>query len=229
MRQADLLTPPGRTLQLVTVVGEAELGGRWGKGYELSSGDWGRQLEPALSALPPGREVDAAPAFRSGPPAGALVEELKRRRATLVAIGGRDYRRLPGVLLGSVAVALLHDAPCSVFVARHDEGGPRSFRSVAVGYDGSPLAAAALATAAAIARRLDARASVVVAEGAEPPQAPGIAVVEDPRPPVEALRDAACDLLVLGSRGLHGVRALGSVSERVAGTSAASVLVVRDG
>lgn len=34
-------------------------------------------------------------------------------------------------------------------------------------------------------------------------------------------------LIVLGSRGLHGIRALGSVSERVAHRAPCSVLVVR--
>ena len=42
---------------------------------------------------------------------------------------------------------------------------------------------------------------------------------------VEASREA--DLLVVGSRGLHGVKALGSVSERVAHEARCSVLVVR--
>jgi nucleotide-binding universal stress UspA family protein len=42
---------------------------------------------------------------------------------------------------------------------------------------------------------------------------------------VEAAMDA--DLLVVGSRGLHGIKALGSVSERVAHEAKCSVLVVR--
>jgi nucleotide-binding universal stress UspA family protein len=47
--------------------------------------------------------------------------------------------------------------------------------------------------------------------------------------PVETLVTAsrAADLLVVGSRGLHGVRALGSVSERVAHQATCSVLVAR--
>jgi nucleotide-binding universal stress UspA family protein len=36
------------------------------------------------------------------------------------------------------------------------------------------------------------------------------------------------DLLVLGSRGLHGLKALGSVSERVAHRAECSTLIVRD-
>jgi len=39
---------------------------------------------------------------------------------------------------------------------------------------------------------------------------------------------AEADLVVVGSRGLHGLRALGSVSERVAHTASCSALVVRE-
>ena len=47
--------------------------------------------------------------------------------------------------------------------------------------------------------------------------------------PVSALLEAAetADLVVVGSRGLHGVKALGSVSERIAHRAKTSVLVVR--
>lgn len=47
--------------------------------------------------------------------------------------------------------------------------------------------------------------------------------------PVDALVHAAktADLVVVGSRGLHGMRALGSVSERVAFESLHSALVAR--
>jgi nucleotide-binding universal stress UspA family protein len=45
--------------------------------------------------------------------------------------------------------------------------------------------------------------------------------------PVDVLGSLRPDLLVLGSRGLRGLRSLGSVSERVAHGSDASVLVVR--
>ncbi|MGH3044059.1 MAG: universal stress protein, partial [Gaiellaceae bacterium] len=59
------------------------------------------------------------------------------------------------------------------------------------------------------------------------------AITEDARleegDPVGTLLSAAqnADLLIVGSRGLHGVRALGSVSERVAHKAPCSVLVVR--
>ena len=51
----------------------------------------------------------------------------------------------------------------------------------------------------------------------------------DVRGPVETLVEASAgaDLLVVGSRGVHGLCTLGSVSERVAHRAACSVLVVR--
>jgi nucleotide-binding universal stress UspA family protein len=54
--------------------------------------------------------------------------------------------------------------------------------------------------------------------------------VTDPGRPAEVLTDLSkeADLLVVGSRGLHGLRALGSVSERVGQRASSSVLVVRD-
>lgn len=54
--------------------------------------------------------------------------------------------------------------------------------------------------------------------------------VVDKRSPVDALVSASesADLVVVGSRGLHGLQALGSVSERIAHRAHSSVLVVRD-
>ena len=51
-----------------------------------------------------------------------------------------------------------------------------------------------------------------------------------PDEPATALVAAAADadLLVVGSRGLHGFNALGSVSERVAHNARCSVLIVRN-
>jgi nucleotide-binding universal stress UspA family protein len=45
---------------------------------------------------------------------------------------------------------------------------------------------------------------------------------------VAAARSQEAALLVMGSRGLGGVRALGSVSERVSHEAPCSVLVARD-
>jgi nucleotide-binding universal stress UspA family protein len=230
-RQASALMPPGHPLELVTVVREVALDDRWGRGYALSAGNWSHVFEPALEALGSARRVEAEPIFEAGPPAAALVAELRRRRATLVALGSPRHHRLPAVVNdlvhGSVVAHLLHEAPCSILIARADHGRSRPFRTMAAGFDASPEADIVLQTAEALAARVGARLTVVVANGAKPPGKTTAAVHEDVRAPVEALTSLSADLLVLGSRGLHGLHALGSVSERVAETSDTSVLVIR--
>ena len=64
----------------------------------------------------------------------------------------------------------------------------------------------------------------------EPLEGLSTGFITDPGHPVPVLTELSeeADLLVVGSRGLHGPRALGSVSERVAHRAASSVLVVRD-
>jgi nucleotide-binding universal stress UspA family protein len=51
----------------------------------------------------------------------------------------------------------------------------------------------------------------------------------DEREPLDALLAASqeSDVVVVGNRGLHGISALGSVSERLAHRAPSSVLVVR--
>lgn len=173
-----------------------------------------------------------------GPPGPMLLTEIGRREATLVAVGSHDHRRLSGILLGSVATQLLHDAPCSVLMARppNEERFPRT---VMVAADGSAESARAIEAALAIARRLGAELEAVVATGAGTVDAAAVRTSldrlggkdvplrEDGRAPVEALTGVGPDLLVIGSRGLQGLRSLGSVSERVAHEAECSVLVVR--
>ena len=73
----------------------------------------------------------------------------------------------------------------------------------------------------------------LAAQGGEPLDSGGLAQIDrlgwDRREPVAALVAASkkADLLVVGARGLHGMRALGSVSERVAHRAHCSVLVLR--
>ena len=174
-----------------------------------------------------------------GPPGPMVLAEIGRHEATLVAVGSHDHRRLTGILLGSVAAQLLHDAPCSVLMARSPQNGAFP-GTVMVAADGSPESARAVHAAAEIAHRLGAELEAVVATGGQADVkigavrsvldaagGPGIPLREDPEAPVEALTRLAPDLLVIGSRGLHGVRSLGSVSERVAHEARCSVLVVR--
>lgn len=165
-----------------------------------------------------------------------LRDEAARAGATLIAVGAHGGRRLIGAALGGVATMLLHDAPTSVLVAR-PPFDPVAFPSrVVVGFDGSDAALHALSIAAGLCEDTGRDLTVIIAthdvgidldelvHRAAPHQ-----VSVDRHRPVEALVDAAsrADLLVVGSRGVGGMRALGSVSERVAHRAASSVLVVR--
>jgi nucleotide-binding universal stress UspA family protein len=199
------------------------------------------QLRTALDAVRPllPASVPVETVVVEGPPGPMMLTELGRHRATLVAVGSHEHRRLPGILLGSVATQLLHEAPCAVLMARGSPGDGFPAR-VAVAADGSEESARALEAGARIAERCGATLEAVVATGggATPDAAavrsaldaasgPDTPLRMESDAPVDALSRLDPDLLVIGSRGLQGLRSLGSVSERVAHEARCSVLVVR--
>jgi nucleotide-binding universal stress UspA family protein len=152
-----------------------------------------------------------------GAPAASLLEEIDRDEDTLVAVGGSKLGRLLGIVEGSITSQMIHRAPCSVLVARPaSDGFPRR---IAVGVDGSVESAAAYAAARYLAERFDAALRTITDGEHE----------ENRLRPVEALTTGAedADLVVVGSRGLHGRHSLGSVSERVAHGASCSTLMVR--
>ena len=233
-RLAARVTAPDGVLTLATVADPA---------LALHAGWAGTALAEELRhdaerALARGA-AEAAPAHAAetllldGDPVDALLEELRLVDATLAVVGTHGLARAVGLALGSVATRLLHEAPCSVLVAREPHG-ERWPRSIVVGVDGSAESAAALAVARELAERFDATLRPVVAAGES-----DVDLVEAFRatPDLEKLHDKAVaelcalsadtDLLVLGSRGLKGLRALGSISERVAHGARCPVLVVR--
>jgi nucleotide-binding universal stress UspA family protein len=170
-----------------------------------------------------------------GRPEDALLHLVKEENATLVAIGSHGHRRPAGVAIGSVATRLLHDAPCSVLLARPPKDAAAFPRSIVAGVDGSSQSLQAAEAAAALGRTLRVPVTFLAATGRradvdpEGLQASGLDIVFSDSRPIPALLKAAADadLIVLGNRGLRGLRALGSVSERVAHRARTSVLVVR--
>jgi nucleotide-binding universal stress UspA family protein len=176
----------------------------------------------------------ARPRFVDGFVAAALLREAEHAHSTLIAIGTHGHHRLTEILIGGVAGELLHGAPCSVLLARPPAEPGRFPRSIVVGVEGSPCSEAALDAARQLATRFRVPLRVIAATGGDDVDPAGVyrrcpaAEVVDVRP-VEALTTAShdADLLVVGSRGLSGIRALGSVSERVAHRASCSVLVVR--
>jgi nucleotide-binding universal stress UspA family protein len=180
---------------------------------------------------------EAATRLVRGRPEDAVLQVAVEEGATLVAVGSHGLRRGAGVVVGSVATRMLHDALCSVLVARAPEE-PRLFPgSIVAGVDGSAQSLRAAAVATSLGQRLGAPITLLAArlEGsldidADRLDESGLEIVYRDAKPVPALLDAAAkaDLVVLGGRGLRGLRSLGSVSERVAHRARSSMLVVRD-
>jgi nucleotide-binding universal stress UspA family protein len=165
-------------------------------------------LERTKQELPP---VVPAVKIARGRAWEVLLGEIVDENHTLVAVGSHGAGRPKGILIGSTATELVHKAPCSVLVARTPLKQFPS--SIVVGVDGSKESAVADAVARDVAERFGAQ----------------LERHEDLPKPVEGLVEAAmeADLVVVGSRGLHGIKALGSVSERVAHGARCSVLIVR--
>lgn len=169
----------------------------------------------------------------NGPPKQALLDEADRYRATLIAVGTHERRRLSELLIGGVAVPLLHQATCSVLIARPAATEALFPLGIVVGVDGSPSSLAAFAVGEYLSARFDAPLRVVLARHGDVDvvhaelRAPQLEIVDGGA--VDVLVDASMssDLVIVGSRGLHGLSAVGSVSERVAHKARSSVLVVR--
>jgi nucleotide-binding universal stress UspA family protein len=198
------------------------------------------QRDAATEALKRAREdvALASPTGKTvrGRPADALISEVEREQHTLLVVGSHGGGRLAGFVMGSTATDVIHKAPCSVLVARRGSESDEFPNKVVVGVDGSPESAAAYAAARQLSERFNVELRPVVAHGGEAVDRRLVDPIierqreESPDEPVAALLAAAAgaDLLVVGSRGLHGLRALGSVSERVAHQAHSSVLIVRD-
>lgn len=181
--------------------------------------------------------------IRGGEVAG-LLGAVANLRADLVSVGAHGSSRAAGVIFGSVATAMAHHAPCSVLVAR-DAGDGLLMGPILLAGDGSAEALDAARTAGSIAARSGA-ALVNLSVGEEPDRAAGIAAeagelitehgsesvvrVEQGSPHrriVEVASEIGASLIIVGSRGRTGLKALGSVSERTAHRASCSVLIVR--
>lgn len=165
----------------------------------------------------------------------AVLAELEGRDATLAVVGLHERSRAVGIAVGSVATHVLHETPCSVLVVPEGDLAGSWPASITVALDGSVESAAAAAAAWELSSRLGAPVRAIAATG-RPGHADldlvrriAPAFEEHAARPVTALIEASegTDLVVVGNRGLRGLRALGSVSERVAHEAHCPVLVVR--
>jgi nucleotide-binding universal stress UspA family protein len=165
---------------------------------------------------------------------------------TLLALGAPMMRRRrAGLWIGGVTLEAVHYLPSSLLVAR--EMPLEAGEQVLLALDGTNDAPALTGIAAEVARRLERGLLVVHAVGVEDrsqrhyvegqldrlPRNLGAApeVVIEADPPSEAILRLADErqtsLIIMGSRRVGGIRALGSVSERIAHRAHCSVMVIR--
>jgi nucleotide-binding universal stress UspA family protein len=232
-RQAKVLAPRDAPIEVVSVVHLADAV-RTGLSAPRVADQLQREAEATLNRAAEILGDRARTRFVNGLATDALLREVERVDATALAIGTHGHRRATEIMIGGVAGELLHRAPCSVLLARAPTDATAFPGALVVGIDGSPASEAALAAAQDLALRFGARLRIVVASRGKNVdldrvslRAPLAERVDEH--PVKALVEASrsADLVVVGSRGLHGLRALGSVSERVAHQAACSVLVTR--
>ena len=201
-------------------------------------------LAEARHRIAPGIPVEArAPVAVS--PARGLTELAEDDDADLLVVG--SSRRAPSgrISLERTAGRLLQGAPCAVALAPADarESGP--FRDIAVAYDGSPEARAAVETGYALAARDRAAVTLLRALPAQAPDAAAeldavaqaapdgvepetVLLYGEPGSAIAAACDGSVDLLVCGSRGYGPLqRALiGSVSAALIENASHPVLVL---
>ena len=232
LRQANRLREPGGSVDVVTALelaSAAEAG--WGASVAANQLELEAQAaaDAARAAVP-----DAGCRVVQGRADQVLLTEAESIGATLLALGTHEISRPIGIAIGSVATMALHSAPCSVLIARRRPADEELPRRIVVGVDGSDESALAAAVAFRLGARFGVEVLPVAARGGKSFDlarvngiATGVRVEEGA--PVDALvrGPGEEDLLVVGSRGLHGARALGSVSERVAHKAPCSVLVIR--
>jgi len=237
-RQAALLQDPDGRLTLFSAWDIAPVIGGTGS-YVPYYYDEDLQRASAEKSLAAARDYVAAYTAATGKlvrgtAVAQLLEEIERDQDTLVAVGSSGLGRLLAIVEGSVATTIIHRSPCSVLVARPVKNGfPRR---IVVGVDGSVESAAAYAAARYLAERFDADLRALIAWGGKGVNERLVVAItegehdDDHEGPAAALTRAAedADLVVVGSRGLHGLSALGSVSERVAHTAACTALVIRE-
>ena len=212
-------------------------------------------LEAAISIA---RSLDVVPDSRvlSGDPSVTLIEFAEANGVDLITVGPDAGLLGAAIRIGRVAIHTLREARCSVLVARR--AGLDFPSRIACAVDGSEasvetaLAAAALAAATGAELRLvhvvpvfrghNTEWTLGPDEASPPELEPSVlaavslgvtpiremAMGRPERALVAAAEREGADLMVVGHRGIRGVRrVLGSVSEQVSHHAPCSVMVVR--
>jgi nucleotide-binding universal stress UspA family protein len=228
VKQAGRLQPTGGSLLLVVAVDLAKAA-HAGMAATHAAGLLQDEAERAMAEA--SEIVTAEGRIVNGDPAMVLLKEAQQ--ATMLVVGTHGHGRAAGTLLGTVATRMLHEAPCSVLVARPAADPDTWPQAIVAGVDGSAESELAVAAARVIAETCGADLSIVSATSDQVDYevahsvAPELEERDGRALAVLKAESETADLVVVGSRGLQGLKSLGSVSERIAHEAKCSVLVVR--
>jgi nucleotide-binding universal stress UspA family protein len=240
-RQAAALVAPSGLLELIAVAGE------WGTGLNaasvLSRPHARRALDDVQRELRGcGGHVQAR-VVTGRPPYEVLLREAAG--CDLLVVARHSHSHFGGIAIGSTASNLAHRAHVPLLIAVAPPAGVQFPERILVAADGPGHPERAVRTAGLIAGATGAEITLLRLDWSRrakrPELAAAVAQLNDvgaepveilvgglPRRKIPELAvQERSSLIVLGSRGLNGTRALGSTSERVAHNSPCSVLIVR--
>lgn len=202
--------------------------------------------EAAYTARHAGVEVSTE-LLHGAPTSDLLLDETAEH--DLLVVGCHGGSRAGGIMLGSTATQVAHRTEQPLLIARRTADGKDFPQTVLLATDGSPGSWAATRVAVRISQSNDSELRLVhVPDGMHPERYREVLkqltviekatgspppVVDSPGHVAERIREAAraaqSSLIVIGRRGVGGVKALGSVSERVVHRAPCSVLAVPAG
>lgn len=238
-RQAIALASAGAELKLLAVYASFELGPDHTK----------EKLREALdgaTALAQDAGVEVSTEIQDGRYAADVLSQEAKSHDVLV-IGTHGKSRTAEIMLGSTAKKVAHEIEHPLLVSRHPSGSAFPQR-ILFASDGSDKSRATASLAASVAASFDSEVTVLHVEDSHhhSPEAAGaieaeVAQIEEATGTepafsnrsghaaeeiVDAAREGGASLIVIGRRGLTGLKALGSVSDRVAHDAGCSVLLV---
>jgi nucleotide-binding universal stress UspA family protein len=144
-----------------------------------------------------------------------IVDEASKNKPDMIIMGRRGRTGITRLLMGSVTARVIGHAPCNVLVV--PKAAITEYKNILFATDGSKYSDAAAGEAICIAKTCGSSITALSVAGS-----PSEAILE-------VAKQKNADLIVVGSHGRTGIERLlmGSVTERVIGNAASSVLVVK--